>query len=97
MPERMQLNDGYWLLAIFAVTVVVVHFLLLQSKTKPGSTFIRAFMLSTTLKFFFYLMVLAVFLLFSKDNKQVLALHFLFYYLVFNILEVTMLYREIRK
>jgi hypothetical protein len=97
MPEKMRLYDGYWLLGIFAVSVTAVHLLMLNSKKGPGNSFITAFMLSTTLKFFFYLTVLAAFLLYSKDNKQTLVIHFLFYYAVFNILEISMLYKEAKK
>ena len=49
------------------------------------------------LKFFFYFMLLLVFLLFSTENKQALILHFLFYYAVFTVLEVSMLYGEMQK
>jgi len=97
VPEKMRLQVGYYLLGIFAVTVTAVHLLLLNAKKGPGSSFIRAFMLATTLKFFFYLTVLAVFMLFTKDNKTALAIHFLFYYFVFNVLEISMLYKEVRK
>jgi len=97
MPEKMRLYDGYWLLGLFAITVTVVHLVMLNSKSGPGNSFIRAFMLSTTLKFFFYLTVLVAFLLYSKSNKQTLVIHFLFYYLVFSILEITMLYKEALK
>jgi hypothetical protein len=97
MPENLRLYSGFWLLAIFAGSVTVVHLLLLNSKKGEGSAFIRAFMLSTTLKFFFYLAVLIGFLLYSKESKQALALHFLFYYFVFNGLEMIMLYRDMRR
>jgi len=97
MPEKMRLYDGFWLLGIFAVTVTAVHLLLLNAKSSPGNAFIRAFMLSTTLKFFFYLAVLVGFILYSKDNRQTLALHFLFYYFVFSALEVSVLYKEMRR
>ena len=97
MPEKMRLYDGFWLLGIFAVTVTAVHLLLLNAKGRDGNAFIRAFMLSTTLKFFFYLTVLIGFVLYSKDNRQTLAIHFLFYYFAFSALEVSMLYKEIKK
>jgi hypothetical protein len=97
MPEKLRLYDGYWLLGIFAVSVTAIHLLLLNSKKSPSNSFIRAFMLSTTLKFFFYLTVLVAFLLYSKDNKQTLIIHFLFYYTVFNVLEIIMLYKEVQK
>ena len=97
MPEKMKLYDGFWLLGIFAVTVSVVHLLLVNTKNDKGNAFIRMFMLATTLKFFLYLAVLVGFLLYSKDNRQTLALHFLFYYFVFSVLEVSVLYKEVRK
>jgi hypothetical protein len=97
VPEKMRLYDGFWLLGIFAVTVTAVHLLLLSAKKGAGNAFIRAFMLATTLKFFFYLAVLVGFILYSKDNRQTLALHFLFYYFVFSALEVSVLYKEMRR
>ncbi len=97
MPEKMRLYDGFWLLGIFAVTVTGVHLLLLNAKKGPGNSFITTFMVSTTLKFFFYLAVLVGFVLYSKDNRQTLAIHFLCYYFVFSALEVSVLYKEMRK
>lgn len=97
VADNMKLHDGRWLLGIFAFTVTAVHLMLLGAKKGDGGAFIRAFMLATTLKFFFYLTVLVAFLLYSKDNRQTLALHFLFYYFAFSALEVSVLYKEIRK
>jgi hypothetical protein len=54
-------------------------------------------MAATMAKFFIFLSVLIGFLMFSQENKKVLALHFLFYYAVFTILEVSMLYSSMRK
>jgi hypothetical protein len=97
MPPQMRLYNGYCLLGVFAVTVTAVHLLLLNAKKDTPNAFIRAFMLLTTLKFFFYLTVLAIFILFTNNNKIALAVHFLFYYFVFNILEISLLYAEMRK
>ena len=96
-PEKLRLNDGFWLLGIFATSVIAVHLALLNANKSPGSAFIRVFMASSMLKFFIYLTVLMAFMLFTNDDKKVLAMHFLFYYLVFNVLEVTMLYIETQK
>lgn len=97
MPEKMRLYDGFWLLGFFAVSVVAVHLVLLSATKGSGSSFIRAFMASMVIKFFIYITLLMVFMLYSKDNKQTLVLHFLFYYFAFNALEVSMLYKEARK
>ena len=93
----MRLYDGFWLLAIFSVSVIVVHLALVNAAKNQGNGFIRAFMTAMVVKFFIYLSVLMLFMLFTKDNKQALALHFLFYYFTFNALEVSMLYSEVRK
>ena len=96
-PDKMHMRDGYYLLAIFAITVSAVHLMLLNAKKAYGATFIRTFMLFTTLKFFFYLTVLAAFILLARDNKIAIAMHFLFYYFIFNVLEISMLYSEVNK
>ena len=93
----MKMSDGYWLLGVFAILVTGFHLFLLKVAKGPGSTFVSYFMASTFFKFLFYILVLVVFLLFSTDNKMALILHFLFYYLVFTVLEVSMLYKEMAK
>jgi len=97
MPEKFQCHAGFLLLGIFASTVTLTHLLLINAKKDPGNSFVRAFMLSSTLKFFFYLSVLVLFLLYGDDSKQALALHFLFYYFAFNTLEISMLYTEVKR
>ena len=96
-PPNMKMHDGFWLLGIFAVGVTGFHLFLLKVSKGSGAAVVRYFMASTVFKFLFYILVLVVFLLFSTDNKTALILHFLFYYLVFTILEVSMLYKEMAK
>ena len=90
-------NIGFILLGIFAVSTIGIHLFLLNSAKNSPQAFVRGFMASTALKFMFYLLVLIVFLLYSSANKQALILHFLFYYLVFTVLEISSLYKEIGK
>ena len=97
MRGKMHLYDGPGLLAFFSGSVVVVHVVLLAATKDSGNAFIRAFMASMVIKFFLYIAVLMLCLLYSKDNKQTLVIHFLFYYFIFNALEVSMLYKEARK
>jgi hypothetical protein len=91
IPPQMQMHSWLPLLLLFATSVIVVHSFLLKAAQGPGKDFARAFILSTTLKFFLYLLILIVFLLFAAENVKALALHFLFYYASFTILEVSML------
>ncbi|MDB5284914.1 MAG: hypothetical protein JWO06_3989 [Bacteroidota bacterium] len=97
VPEKMKLEHGPVLLAVFPLAAIAVHLFLLNSAKGSGQFFIRGFMLSTVLKFFVYLTVLIGFLLYTPGNKQGLIIHFLFYYVVFTVLEVSMLYKQLSK
>lgn len=97
MEEDMKLKSGYALLGFFVVSVVLVHLFLSRAAKGSPQGFVRSFMLATVLKFFAYLTVLIGFLLYSSENKKTLILHFLFYYAVFTVLEVSHLYSELRK
>lgn len=94
-PE-MQLRHGLLLLAIFPLSITAIHTALLQSADEPQG-FVRKYMLTTVLKFFAYIVVLFAFLYMAAENKKVLALHFLFYYLVFTILEATLINADLKK
>jgi hypothetical protein len=97
LPEKMKLYNGGLLLGSFVAIVTSFHLFLLRQSDGTGSAFIRNFMASTVFKFFLYMSVLIGFLLYSPTNKQTIVLHFLFYYAVFTILEVSMLYSTMTK
>ena len=93
----MRMKDGFLLLGIFAASVTAIHLILLKSSNGEGKLFVQKYLAATVFKFMFYVFLVIVFLLFSADNKTALILHFLFYYAVFTILEVSMLYTELNK
>ena len=97
MPEKMQLNHGFALLAVFPIATAGIHLFLLSSSKGSSPAFIRNYMASTVIKFFLYLSVLIGFLLYTPGNKQALIIHFLLYYVAFTALEVGMLYGELGK
>jgi len=97
MPEPLTMKSGYLLLGIFALSVSVLHLLLIQSAKGSPQVFIRFFMVGTAFKMLFLLLVLIVYLMFFDENKKALVLHFLFYYAAYTILEVSMLYRDLQK
>lgn len=97
MPAEKDLQNGVLLLGIFVATVTAIHLFLLKQSGRDGKKFISSFLAASVLKFFFYMLVLIVFLLLTQENKQTLILHFLFYYAVFTVLEVSMLYSELQK
>jgi hypothetical protein len=96
-PENFRLQNGYVLLGIFSLSITLIHLFLLSSAKGEPQGFVRKYMASTVFKFMFYILLLIVFLLFFSDNKTALILHFLFYYAVFTVLEVSFLYNELRK
>ena len=97
LGDTARLKTGFLLLSIFVVTTLAVHLFLLKSSEGKPQVFIRAFLGTTMGKFLLYLSVLTGFLMYGPETPKVLALHFLFYYAVFTVLEVSMLYSEIRK
>jgi hypothetical protein len=96
-PENFRLKNGFVMLGIFSLSITGIHLFLLSSAKGQPQAFIRKYLASTVFKFMFYILLLIVFLLFSADNKVALILHFLFYYAVFTVLEVSMLYSEMQK
>lgn len=97
MPDEKDLQNGILLLGIFATAVTAIHLFLLKQSGGDGKKFINSFLAASVLKFFFYMLVLIFFLLMTQENKQTLILHFLFYYAVFTVLEVSMLYNELQR
>lgn len=95
--ENLRIKNGFLLLAVFSTSATVVYLFLMNSAESKPQSFIRKYLASTVLKFMFYIMLLVLLLLFSKDNKPALILHFLFYYAVFTVLEVGFLYRDLKK
>lgn len=95
-PATMRLYHGWALLAAFPITVTALHLFLTRPGTDPQS-FTRNFMGTTMLKFMVYAGVLVVFLLFSKQDRRVVAVHFLVYYVLFTVFEVLTLQNAIRK
>ncbi|MFN8285469.1 MAG: hypothetical protein U0V74_01880 [Chitinophagales bacterium] len=96
-PAQYVISDGFLLLGIIAFMATAVHLFLLNRAQGSGASFVRSFIGSTALKFMFYLMILIVFVLFTKDNKQVLVIHFLVYYAIYTVLEVAMLYSALQQ
>ncbi len=96
-PAKFIMKNGYVLLGIFAVSVSVIHLFLLRSAQGRPQAFVTKFLGVTVFKFMFYMLLLIVYLLFTEENKMALILHFLFYYAVFTVLEVSMLYSEMEK
>jgi phosphoglycerol transferase MdoB-like AlkP superfamily enzyme len=95
--EALRFPAGYFLLGFFSVTVTLIHLFLMSAAKGDGQAFVRRYLASTVMKFMFYILMLVFVLLLSKFDKRVLIVHFLFYYVVFTVLEVAFLYTELEK
>ena len=96
-PEAYRFTPGYVMLGFFSVTVTLIHLFLMSAANGDGQAFVRKYLASTVLKFMFYILMLVFVLVLSKLDKRVLIIHFLFYYIVFTVLEVGFLYTELEK
>lgn len=96
-PQQLRSQYGFVLLGVFSLFVTLVHLFLLRAAKGEPQSFVRKFMAASVLKFMFYILLLVLLLLFSSDNKTALAIHFLFYYAVFTVIEVGFLYSNLKK
>ncbi|MFN8299363.1 MAG: hypothetical protein U0T75_09670 [Chitinophagales bacterium] len=92
-----QLHNGIPLLTIIAVAVTLVHIFLVRSSHGDPKAFVTKFMAASGLKLMLYLLVLVAFLLFETGNKKILVIHFLGYYAVYTIIEVSLLYSTLQQ
>jgi hypothetical protein len=89
-------QTGYVLLAIFSLSVTAIHLFLLSAAKGDPKAFIQKYLATTVFKFMFYILLLVVLLLFTEIDKRVLIVHYLFYYAVFTVMEVSFLYTQLQ-
>jgi hypothetical protein len=77
---------------LFVVTTFLMHLFLTASKTDKANSFVRKFMLVTTLKLLLYLAIIVFFFLFNKELAKTFILWFLLHYTCFTVFETLMLY-----
>lgn len=90
-------NISWYILAFFALSTAIVHFLLLRSADQNPKAFVNLFMGLTAMKLFAYLSFLIIVFLADRDHARAVALYFLVMYLLFTVFEVSSLYRKLKK
>ena len=73
------------------------HLWVMKTVTDKPKAFNRVFMLQTTLKLFLYLVFVAIYLYFFRENGVPFTLHFFVVYLFFAIFEVSMILKFVNK
>jgi pheromone shutdown protein TraB len=74
-----------------------MHTFLSNGSKDKATSFIRKFLLATTLKLFLYLAIIVFFFLFNKQMAKTFILWFLLHYTCFTVFETLMLYGSNKK
>ncbi len=84
--------DNFWKIAVFFYLLfAAIHFLRLRQST--GSSSIRFFMASTTIKMFLLLIILTIYFFINRQNAIPFAISFLIAYFLFMIFDVAKSYK----
>ncbi len=96
-PPALHDNVSWYILAFFATSTALVHYLLVRSASGEPKAFVNQFMGLTAIKLFAYLSFLIIVFLVNRDHARAVALYFLVMYLFFTVFEVSSLYRKLKK
>jgi len=84
---------SYIFLGLFAVITFLIHQWLIAANQKSPQQFVTFFMGSITLKLFFTVTLLFVYLYLNREERVPVALSFMSTYLLFTVIEVVSLYK----
>jgi hypothetical protein len=84
---------SYIFLGLFAVITYLIHQWLVAANQKSPQQFVTFFMGSITLKLFFTVTLLFVYLYLNREQRVPVALSFMSTYLLFTVIEVVSLYK----
>lgn len=84
---------SYIFLGLFAIITFLIHQWLVAANQKSPQQFVTFFMGSITLKLFFTVTLLFVYLYLNREQRVPVALSFMSTYLLFTVIEVVSLYK----
>jgi hypothetical protein len=84
---------SYLFLGLFALITLLIHRWLVAANNKSPQQFVTFFMGSITLKLFFTVTLLFVYLYLNREQRVPVALSFMSTYLLFTVIEVVSLYK----
>lgn len=96
-PERFraELSWGIWL--FFIITTILIHSILTNAANKNPKKFILAFMLTTAVKLFGFLILILIYALIRREAALGFTLLFLTMYLFYSGFEVVTLLKFFKK
>lgn len=87
---------NYGFIILFAILTFIIHHYLLAVNKKSPRQFVTFFMGSITLKLFFTVGILFVYLYMNQDQSKPVALSFMFTYLLFTVIEIVSLFKLLK-
>lgn len=95
IPIRIHYSDTPALILFFAALTLLVHKGLMKAEKKSAAHFVRFYIGSTAARMFLCLMIMIVFGLLVPDKATAFILTFFVLYLLFQVFEVLVLYRQL--
>jgi len=83
----------YVFVALFSLITFLIHQWLISANRKSPRQFVTFFMGSITLKLFFTVTLLFIYIFLNREERVPVALSFMGTYLLFTVLEVVSLYK----
>jgi amino acid transporter len=88
VPDTYKSQTWPFVLLFFVLTNSILYFFYLRIHSRKVSSFANFFMITTSAKLIFYLIVIVVYLYFNRDEAVPFLLSFFLYYLVYTFFEV---------
>lgn len=88
VPDAYKSQTWPFVLLFFVLTNSILYFFYLRIHSRKVSSFANFFMLTTSAKLIFYLIVIVVYLYFNRDEAVPFLLSFFLYYIVYTVFEV---------
>jgi hypothetical protein len=98
LTTKLPINNITWsIYLLFVISTLLMHYFLTAKNNHEAKTFVRKFMLATTLKLLLYLAIIVFFFMFNREIAKTFILWFLLHYTCFTVFETLMLYSNSNK
>ena len=94
LPSKLQYHHYIYILFFFTASTAAFHYGLAKSAEAGGKYFIRYYMGATGLKLLMYVAIIVIYATINKAGVAAFALCFLFFYVMFTILEVAVSFSQ---
>ncbi len=96
MQPELVVNKAWYILALFFVLTAFMHWGYTKAAEKGGQHFTRYFLANTTLKLFFYLLVIVAYIIGKPADAMQFTVCFLVLYLFYTVFETFHLLKHFR-